>query len=308
MTGSIFLPRGEHRDEVSYYEAFFIDSILIGRRIHLGYLMMMHMISCCESVTCVLPYGHFLTRVFKYVSVDLNRETDFEARNAYDTYNDQSMGRMKFEKAPDGSQVKRVERAPTQALGQGQAHPRVDEEAKIQEMEGGVHPQSGFQQREPKLDIPPFQSKGVQFEATFSEPTYTTGPSTQPSFPKPPHAKIPPHQAPHDPNHAPWMDLSTQISSLGTRMEELVIVSDTQFYSIEDCMDQYQADFTSQFEYLQQRFERIENRMDQHQAGFTSQFEYLQKRIECIEDRLESQHKEMMAYLPSVFPPPPPQP
>ena len=88
MTGSIFLPRGEHRDEVSYYEAFFIDSILIGRRIHLGYLMMMHMISCCESMTCVLPYGHFLTRVFKYVSVDLNRETDFEARNAYDTYND----------------------------------------------------------------------------------------------------------------------------------------------------------------------------------------------------------------------------
>ena len=88
MTGSIFLPRGGHRDMVSYYEAFFIDSILIGRRIHLGYLMIMHMISCCESMTCVLPYGHFLTRVFKDVSVDLSRETDFEARNAYDTYND----------------------------------------------------------------------------------------------------------------------------------------------------------------------------------------------------------------------------
>ena len=67
----------------------------------------------------------------------------------------------------------------------------------------------------------------------MSEPTYTTGPSTQPSFPKPPHAKIPPH----DPNHAPWMDLSAQISSLGTRMEELVVVSDTQFYSMEYHMD-----------------------------------------------------------------------
>ena len=33
-------------------------------------------------------------------------------------------------------------------------------------------------------------------------------------------------------------------------------------------MDQYQTDFTSQFEYLQQRFERIEDRMDQQQAVF----------------------------------------
>ena len=102
------------------------------------------------------------------------------------------------------------------------------------------------------------------------------------------------------------MNISAQISSLGSRMEELVVVSHTQFYSIEDRMDQYQASFTSQFEHLQQRFERIEDRMDQHQAGFTSQFEHLQQRIERIEDRLESQHEEMMAYLHSMFPSPPP--
>ena len=65
--------------------------------------MMMHMISCCESMTRVLPYGRFLTRVFKDVDVDLTRETDFEAPSAYDTYDDQSMGQMKFEKALDGS-------------------------------------------------------------------------------------------------------------------------------------------------------------------------------------------------------------
>ncbi|RVW29742.1 hypothetical protein CK203_111021 [Vitis vinifera] len=100
MTCSIFLPRGGHRDDVSYYEAFLIDSVLTGRRIHLGYLMMMNMISCCESMTHVLPYGCFLTRIFKDVSVNLRRETDFEALNAYDTYDDQSMGWMKFEKAP----------------------------------------------------------------------------------------------------------------------------------------------------------------------------------------------------------------
>ena len=47
------------------------------------------------------------------------------------------------------------------------------------------------------------------------------------------------------------MDLSAQISSLGTRMDELTVVSDTRFYSMEDRMDQYQTGFTSQFKYLQ---------------------------------------------------------
>ncbi|KAL6342965.1 hypothetical protein AAG906_016985 [Vitis piasezkii] len=111
-------------------------------------------------------------------------------------------------------------------------------------------------------------SSGVQFEATFlesmmSESTYTTGPFSQPSFTKPPHTKTSPHQAPHTLDHVPWMDLSTQINSLGTRMDELAVVSDTQFYSMENRMDQYQTGFTSQFEYLQQIFKRIEDRMDQ---------------------------------------------
>ena len=50
------------------------------------------------------------------------------------------MEMMKFEKAPDGSWVRKAERAPTQAREQGQAHPRVEKEVEIQEMEGGVDP------------------------------------------------------------------------------------------------------------------------------------------------------------------------
>ena len=88
----ILLPRGGHRDEISYLEAFLVDSILTGRQIHVGYLMMLHMISCCESTTRVHPYGCFLTRVFKYVGIDLSRETDFETPNIYDTYDEQSLG------------------------------------------------------------------------------------------------------------------------------------------------------------------------------------------------------------------------
>ena len=155
-------------------------------------------------------------------------------------------------------------------------------------MEGGLNPQRGFEQKEPELDIPPLQSEGVQFEVTFPkpmmyDPTYTTRPSSQPSFIEPPPIETSPHQTPPTADHAPWMDLSALISSLGTRMEELAVVSDTRFYSMKDCMDQYQTSFTSQFEYLQQR-------------------------IGCIESHQESQHEEMMAYLRSVFPPPPPQP
>ena len=80
------------------------------------------------------------------------------------------------------------------------------------------------------------------------------------------------------------MDLSTKISYLSTHMEELVVVGDTWFYSMEDRMDQYQIGFTSQFEYLQQRFERMDDRMDQQQTVF----EHLQQRIERIESRQES--------------------
>ncbi|RVW13252.1 hypothetical protein CK203_111561 [Vitis vinifera] len=137
MIYSILLPRGGHRDEVSYLEAFIMDSILTMRRIHVGYLMMMHMISCVESSTRrstrVLPFGRFLTRAFKDVGVNMSRETYFEA--------------------------------------------------------------------------PPAMTKGIHVEATFSEPMMTessfiAGPSSQPSFTKPPS------QAPHVPDHAPWIDLS----------------------------------------------------------------------------------------------------
>ncbi|WKA05332.1 hypothetical protein VitviT2T_023306 [Vitis vinifera] len=96
------------------------------------------------KVTRVLPYGRFLTRVFKDVGVDLGRETDFKAPNAYDTYDEQSMGWLKFEKVPDGSWVRRAERPLTQARGQGQTHLGVEEEVEIREMEGGVDSQSGY--------------------------------------------------------------------------------------------------------------------------------------------------------------------
>ena len=47
---------------------------------------------------------------------------------------------MKFEKAPDGSWIRKAKRPPAQARGQGQVHLGVNEETEIQEMEGGLDP------------------------------------------------------------------------------------------------------------------------------------------------------------------------
>ena len=134
-------------------------------------------------------------------------------------------------------------------------HHAVDEEAEIREMEGGVDSQRDFDHIEIEFDIPSQQSEGGQLGVTLSEPmmfepVYTTGPSSQPSFTEPPHVQTSAHQAPYAPGQAPWMDLATQISSLGTSMEELAVVSNTRFYSMEDCMDHYQFGFTDQFECL----------------------------------------------------------
>ncbi|RVW35392.1 hypothetical protein CK203_077069 [Vitis vinifera] len=218
MICSILLPRGGHRDEVSYYEAFLAPH------------------ECFPTAASSLVSSRIDARV------DLSRETEFEAPNIYDTYDEHSLGRMKLEKAPDGSWVRKAER---QARGHDQIHPGVEEEDEIREMEDGLDPQRDLEQRGPELDIPPpHQSEGIHVEATFSEPMMTepsfpAGPSSQPSFTELPS------QAPHAPDHPPWMDLSAHISSLGTRMEELAVVHDTRFYSMEDRIDQYQVGFTS---------------------------------------------------------------
>ena len=116
-------------------------------------------------------------------------------------------------------------------------HPGAEKKAEIREMEDELDPQRDFEQRGPELDIPPSpQSEGIHVEATFSkpmmtEPSYTAGPSSQPSFTELPS------QAPHAVDHVHWMDVSAQISFLGTRIEELALVHDSNFYSMEEHMD-----------------------------------------------------------------------
>ena len=69
------IPRGGHKEELSYLEAFLVDSLLMGRRVNLGYIMLNHMISYCKSTTWVFPYGRFLMKVFREFGLDLSTES-----------------------------------------------------------------------------------------------------------------------------------------------------------------------------------------------------------------------------------------
>ena len=106
-----------------------------------------------EHDSCTPPWTLPYQKINEDVSVDLSRKMNFEVLSTYDTYDDQSIGMMKFEKAPNGSWVRKAERAPTQARRQGQSHLGVEKEVKIREMEGGVDLQSGHQQRGLEFDI-----------------------------------------------------------------------------------------------------------------------------------------------------------
>ena len=44
----------------------------------------------------------------------MSRETDFEGPSIYDSYDEKYLGQIKFEKAPDGSWVRRVEQPAAQ--------------------------------------------------------------------------------------------------------------------------------------------------------------------------------------------------
>ena len=65
-------------DEVSYLEAFLVYSILVGHHLSIRYIIMNHMVACCESKTRILPYGLIMTRVFKVFGIDLTLEAGVE--------------------------------------------------------------------------------------------------------------------------------------------------------------------------------------------------------------------------------------
>ena len=102
MTYSL-VPRGGHRNEVSYLEAFLVYSIIVAQCLNIVYIIMNHMASCCESKTRILPYGRIMTKVFNAFGIEFTLDDEVDEPSPYDTYNDMSMERIKFKKVNDGS-------------------------------------------------------------------------------------------------------------------------------------------------------------------------------------------------------------
>ena len=102
MISYIFIPEGEHRDDVSFLEAFLIDSILTERKINMGYIIFRHMKVCSLSKDSVLLYGMFITKIVKYFNVNLRNKTNDKKLKSFDTYDRASLHHMNFMYKKDG--------------------------------------------------------------------------------------------------------------------------------------------------------------------------------------------------------------
>ena len=143
------LPFGGHWNEVSYLDAFLIDSILVRHPIDLVHLMIRHMISSHSMAGRVLPYGRLFTRLFRFHGLDLTDQTDQQAPRHYDTFIASTLGRM---------------RIPTlEALLATQ--PKEDE---IRGIEVGVNPP---ERMEDDLHIPHLQT---EYPHSYGEPHFST--------------------------------------------------------------------------------------------------------------------------------------
>ena len=65
-------------------------------------------------------------------------------------------------------------------------------------------------------------------------------------------------------DESPLYEVKARISSLASRIKELAVVEDSRFSLIEACIDLYETQLTSQYEYLEQRV----NQFGQRVMGF----------------------------------------
>ena len=184
--------------------------------------MFNHMISCCESTTRVLPYGHFLTKVFREFGLDLSTKTKNDKVYVFDTYTESNMGRMKFVKSKDGERRRMGDEVEVDS----------DEDEENNDIKGGCQPSGN-------LDIHPLQTDASESELGDI-----------------PHAEVSPVV-----DESPLYEVREYISSLASSIKELVVVEDSHLSSIEARIDSYEIRLTSQYEQLQQRVNQFEQRV-----------------------------------------------
>ena len=79
-----------------------VDNILTERKIYMGYIIFCHMKACSLSEDSLLPYGMFITKIVKYLNVNLCNKTNKKKLKSFDTYDRVSLRRMYFVQKKDG--------------------------------------------------------------------------------------------------------------------------------------------------------------------------------------------------------------
>ena len=91
------LPRGGHKSEPSYMDLWLVDSILCGRKVNLGFLIIQHMANGLSSVNSVILYGMLLTTIFCHFDLDLDGESDIRVCKPSETIDIGSISRLRYE-------------------------------------------------------------------------------------------------------------------------------------------------------------------------------------------------------------------
>ena len=79
-----------------------IGSLVIGHRLHIGHMIIQHMITNSRKMGRILPYGRLLTKVFQAFGIDLSIEPDMERRKSTDMINTITLARMHIFKDKNG--------------------------------------------------------------------------------------------------------------------------------------------------------------------------------------------------------------
>ena len=99
IIGYIILPRSGHRDEISAFDHFLIDSIMLKRRLSLGFIIGNFMMVAKEKKRAALPYGAVITRLLRAHRVPLQNEAQI---TKVSTMNATTLHQMHIYKGPDG--------------------------------------------------------------------------------------------------------------------------------------------------------------------------------------------------------------
>ena len=74
-----------------------VDSIICGRKINLGFLIIQHMSNVLASTHSVIPYRMLLTTIFQHFDINLDGETDIQVCESSDAINNSCISQLSYE-------------------------------------------------------------------------------------------------------------------------------------------------------------------------------------------------------------------